>query len=135
MIRRSVVTCFLRNGGLILVLKRSSLVLTHRGKWAGVSGGIEAATPTAQAYREIREETGLNDREIELRLVGEPLLINDSENDVEWEVHPFLFDMGHASRIRLDWEHTEYIWVAPSEIGSMDTLPGLEKTWKHLTKG
>ena len=40
-------------------LKRTELVSTYRGKWAEVSGGIEAAMPIDQAYREAREETGL----------------------------------------------------------------------------
>ena len=50
---RSVVTCFLLRRGRILVLRRSQRVGTHRGKWAGVSGTIEAATPYERALVEL----------------------------------------------------------------------------------
>ena len=62
--QREIVTCFLRHEGLVLLLKRSGRVRTHRTKWAGVSGSIEAATPLEQAIREIREETGVGESHV-----------------------------------------------------------------------
>jgi 8-oxo-dGTP pyrophosphatase MutT (NUDIX family) len=131
---RKVVTCFLRHDGRILVLRRSAKVRTYPGKWAGVSGGIEAATPLAQAYQEVAEEAGLGQDEVELAGQGAPLDVEDLEAGVSWRVHPFLFDVRDPSRVRLDWEHAESRWVHPEEIGTLDTVPKLKETWKHLWK-
>jgi len=38
---RNVVTCFLKSGSEILILRRSEQVGTYQGKWAGVSGYID----------------------------------------------------------------------------------------------
>ena len=54
-------TCVLQHEDRVLLLPRSQEVRTHQGKWAGVSGSIEAASPLDQAVQEIREETGLED--------------------------------------------------------------------------
>ncbi len=127
---RNVVTCFLRHESKVLLLKRSRDVRTHRGKWAGVSGTIESATPVDQALTEIREETGLERDDV--RLIGQaaPLDVPDPENDVIWLVHAFLFEIENPTKVRLDWEHTECRWVDPADIGRFDTVPLLKETWE-----
>ncbi len=133
--QREVVTCFLRHGGRILVLRRSQRVGTHRDKWAGVSGSVEAgAAPLEQAYRELREETGLTEADVQLLRQGAPLEIPDPEYDTLWRVHPFLFEVHDPLLIRLDWEHVEGRWVEPSELSGMVTVPRLKETWDQLWK-
>ena len=131
---REVVTCFLQHGGRILLLHRSHAVRTHQGKWAGVSGGIEATTPLAQALQEIQEETGLGEADVELSRHGEPLDVEDDQHNMRWRVHPFLFAVPDPSLIRLDWEHTESRWIAPDDLEDFDTVPMLRETWEHLWK-
>ena len=64
---QAVVTCFLIYNDRILILKRSDKVRTHRNKWAGVSGYIESGeTAEETAMKEIREETGLQEKNIKL---------------------------------------------------------------------
>jgi 8-oxo-dGTP diphosphatase len=47
---KKVVTCFLESNGAILILRRSELVGSYQGRWAGVSGYIEQEnTPDEQA--------------------------------------------------------------------------------------
>ena len=55
---KQVVTCFLRNRGDVLLLRRSQRVGSYQGKWGAVSGYVEG-TPEETAWREIEEETGL----------------------------------------------------------------------------
>jgi hypothetical protein len=53
-----VVTCFLERDSdkKIALLRRSQMVGTYKGRWAGVSGYIEKEnTPLKQAFEEIRE--------------------------------------------------------------------------------
>lgn len=125
-------TCFLQHEGRVLVLKRSDAVRTHRGKWAGISGGVDADTPLKQAFQEILEETRMGADELRLIRQGKSLDVEDIENDVMWRVHPFLFSISNPSLVRLDWEHTESKWVDPSELDSLDTVPRLKETWERL---
>ena len=121
---RHVVTCFLMYNNQILILKRSDKVRTHKLKWAGVSGYIEPGeTDVMTAYKEIREETGLQEDDVELVRKGEPIHVQDGPN--VWVVHPFLFN-SKTDKIAIDWEHTEYRWIAPEELKSFDFVVFLD---------
>jgi translation initiation factor 2B subunit (eIF-2B alpha/beta/delta family)/8-oxo-dGTP pyrophosphatase MutT (NUDIX family) len=99
--RRQVVTAFvLDQERRILVVRRSDRVRDYKGKWGGVSGGVEAgdASLAARASQEIAEEAGLPG----LRAVryGRPLAVDDDNGEEEggggrrrrrFLVHPFLF--------------------------------------------
>ncbi len=134
-----VVTCFLlrrgEGGDELLLLRRSERVGTYRGRWAGVSGYLEARTPLEQAYREIEEETGLGRGDLRLLAQGEPLVVPDESIDTRWTVHPFLFEVLRPDRIRLDWEHTESRWVKPEEVPTLETVPGLAKALARVYGG
>ena len=131
-----VVTCFLLRRGEdgpstrsgqaeVLLLRRSDRVSTYRGRWAGVSGYLEAPTPLEQAYREMEEEVGLGRGDVRLLAEGETLIVPDEGIDTRWTVHPFLFEALRPERLRLDWEHTESRWLKPEEMARLETVPGL----------
>lgn len=123
-----VVTCFLRRGTRVLLLKRSQDVRTNKGRWAGVSGYVEPGEePLETAYKELEEEISARPRQVRLLNEGRVQLFSDEEHDTDWAVHPFLFeDLG--VEVRLDWEHTEYAWIAPEELSGFQTVGGLERT-------
>jgi 8-oxo-dGTP pyrophosphatase MutT (NUDIX family) len=123
--RRAVVTAFLRYAGKVLVLRRSARVGSYQGCWAGVSGFLEDATALAQARREIREETGLEETQARLVCVAPPLEVADPELGTLWVVHACLFEIDAPEAIRLDWEHVEQRWVAPAELTGLPTVPAL----------
>jgi len=78
-----VVTCFLEHGGKIPLLRRSQRVGTYRGRWAGVSGYVEEGnTPYVQALKEMREETGLSEQDVQLVKEGKPLEVIDAEMEM-----------------------------------------------------
>jgi 8-oxo-dGTP diphosphatase len=140
-----VVTCFLLRRGEdtdeVLLLRRSGRVGTYRGRWAGVSGYLEAPSALEQAYREIEDEVGLGPGDVRLVAEGEPLIVPDESIDTRWTVHPFLFEMvteggepgegagdlkvAPTGLLRLDWEHTESRWVRPQDVAGLETVPGL----------
>ena len=123
-----VVTCFLRRGNLVLLLKRSLSVKTNKGKWAGVSGYVEVGeTPLETAYKELEEEVAARPGLVRLVREAEPLTFLDTEHDTTWVVHPFLFD-DLGVEVVLDWEHTEFRWIEPEELGSFDTVVSLRRT-------
>lgn len=123
--RREVVTAFLRREGKVLLLRRSHRVGSYQGLWAGVSGYLEDPTPLAQALREIREETGLEKKQMKLVKAGQPLEVPAPEMGVCWVVHPFLFDIEGDASIRLDWENMELRWVEPGKLKEYSTVPAL----------
>lgn len=124
-----VVTCFLRNRGEVLLLRRSEDVGSYRGLWGAVAGHAEA-DPDAAARREIDEETGLADA-VTLVRRGAPFTVDDADLGRRWIVHPYLFDCSRREP-RLDWETTEAAWVAPPEILRRDTVPELWTSYAHV---
>jgi len=133
LVERYVVTSFLEHAGQILLLRRSARVGSYQGRWAGVSGSIEAGrTPLEQAIVEIEEETGLLPEDVRVLASGEPLEVVDRQLGRRWIVHPFRFEVIRPEKLRLDWEHTEARWVAPVEIDSYPTVPGLAEAWRRV---
>src|SRR5439155_1295264 len=106
---RPVVSVVLRNGGRILLVRRSPSVGTFRGRWSVISGSIEGREdPKSRAIREVREETGL--RGIRFRANAAPIHARDGAT--MFVVHPFLFD-APSRRVRLAWENVEHRWIRP----------------------
>lgn len=129
--RKHVVTCFLEHNRKILIMKRSQLVRTYRGKWGAVAGYVEPGeTPEQTAFKEIREETGLSNVELVKR--GEPYEFHDRTVGVIWIIHPFRFRTP-TPHIRLDWEHEEARWVLPEELPTYDTVPHLIESWQRVS--
>lgn len=128
-----VVTCFIEHENHILLLKRSEQVGSYMQRWAGVSGYIEAAnTPLEQAMTEIREELGLDDRDVAIIKEGKPLEVIDEQLAKKWIVHPFRFRVDKIEKISLDWEHSEFQWIKPQEISQYPTVPNLQETWNRV---
>ena len=125
-----VVTCFLRHRGEVLLLRRSEEVGTYQGQWGGVSGYVETEDPEQDAWREIAEETGL-DEAVTLVRVGEPFSFEDVDAGKHWVVHPFLFDC-EGRDVRIDWESTQAEWVPPPEILRRETVPRLWTSYDHV---
>ena len=123
-----VVTSILRHGERILLLRRSEKVGTNQGKWAGVSGYVEPGeTPEQTAPREIREELSID----KFILAGRAAPITIRETGHIWTIHPFLYETD-SEEVTLDWEHTEYQWLLPSQIGEYDTVPGFDRLLADL---
>jgi len=132
---KQVVTCFLASENEILLLQRSEQVGSYQGRWAGVSGYIEAKTTAdEQALTEINEETGLFGEELKLIDRGEPLSIRDEKLGVKWVVHPYLFHIKDRGKIKIDWEHKETKWINPKDIGNYETVPMLKETLDRVYK-
>jgi 8-oxo-dGTP diphosphatase len=127
--RNNVVTAFIEYGGEVLLLRRSQRVKTMKGKWAGVSGYIEAyEKPLVRALKEIEEETGLTQKNVQILREGRLLEVADDTwpDTILWVVHPF-YVRTNSNAVTLDWEHDQYKWVNPNEIGNLETVPRLKE--------
>jgi ribose 1,5-bisphosphate isomerase len=148
---RHVVTCFLLNpaDGTVLLGRRSKRVATYAGYWAAISGGMDAAADSAtaaadgatatpalrQAYREVEEETGLQPSCLQLVCEGWPVRFPDWRLGIVWVVHPFLFRCDAPDRVRPDWEHVRFEWMAPSRMRRLRTVPKLQEAYESVAAG
>lgn len=123
---RAVVTCFLRHGPEVLLLRRSDAVGSYAGKWGAVSGYAEG-TPDEAARWEIHEEVGLLDAADFVRS-GDPIDVEDESRDVRWVVHPYLFDCT-STDVEPNEEVAEHEWVQPPAILDRETVPMLWETY------
>ena len=125
----NIVTSFIKNGDTVLILKRSDKVKSMKCLWAGVSGMIEKndVTPLDRAKIEIFEETGIDEKEIELLRSIEQIKIESAQyKNHEWNIFPFLFKANNPE-IKLNWENSDFNWIEPNEIKNYKTVPELEK--------
>ena len=162
--KRAVVTSFIAQRSdneitKILLFKRSTEVRTYkkvpnkqkfvqslicypcdREHWASCSGSIDPAdhNPLDRAWIELREETQLTTEELSLLCSGEPQTLTDVGLDTQWTVYPFLFEMKSPefeSRVKFDWEPTEFNWIQPGKLGDYLTVPSLNETLQCVMVG
>jgi len=132
----SVATSLLiNNDGKILILKRSNKVKTYKGLWGGVAGYVEEnEEPYETAIKEIKEEAGLKKEDISLIKQLDPIVFTDfyEQKRYDWKIFVFLFRIRKKSKIKIDWEHSEYRWILPSEIAKYETVPHLKDVVSKL---
>ena len=124
-----VVTCLLMKDSKLLILKRSDRVSTYKGLWGGVAGYVEEhEEPYETALKEIKEEVGIDKKDVSLVRKCDPFTFTDYNEGkkYEWTIYPFLFKIEKKNKIKIDWEHSKYKWISPLEIGRYDTVPHLK---------
>jgi len=128
-----IVTSFIKNNNKILILKRSEKVRTMKGLWSGVSGIIENnEKPRDRAVIEIFEEVGIEKGKISLIKTIEKIKISSPQyENHEWEVFSFLFKT-NETKIKLNWENSEFKWIELDELKNYETVPSLEKILLNL---
>ena len=116
--------------GKILMLHRHATARSYPGRWSLVSGKREDGEQMVDtARREIFEETQIK--------VSEPISslppVYVRENNIIWEVYPFLFDAGEQRPI-LNGENTEYRLVTPDEMKGLDLVDLTIEMVSNLTR-
>jgi 8-oxo-dGTP pyrophosphatase MutT (NUDIX family) len=108
----------------ILLLKRSESDDWMAGKFALVGGRCEEhEIPEETMIREIKEETNLS--------VKKPKLVYSTIEGNTF-VYVFIAKTNNSDRIKINDEHTGYVWVNSSEISTHDTVPNIMDMIKRV---
>jgi len=135
--RTPVVTCFLRNGTDVLLVRRSDPVGAGGARWGGIVGRVDSAAeecgdpnraPEDAARAAIDAATGLRDACTLVRS-GEPVPVRESDRALL--VRPVLFDCG-VRTAETDAETVERAWLPPTEILDRETVPDLWTSYERV---
>ncbi len=128
-----VVVCFLWYDDKILLLKRSEHVAHYKGKWNAISGHLdELESVEEKALQEIEEEVGITKAEVASVKKGKIYRMEDKTIGKTWIIHPLMIRLKTKPLIRLDKEHTEYLWIDQKDLTKYDRLPELEHVLKRV---
>lgn len=123
-----VVNCIVWYDDRVLLLQRGDRVSEGKNTWSGVDGYIDRAIPLEEiVLTELREELGIADTDVERIAVAESYDSDDPDAGVKWVVFPVLVQLAILPKIKLDWEHTRYQWIKPSEIYNFNILHGQDR--------
>lgn len=120
----------------VLLLKRSDEVRVYRGQWYAVGGFYDELVPLrVKILEEVQEELAISPDRIVGLTAGTPVTVPDPAVNRVWTIHPVRVDIDRPEPITIDWEHTEYRWVAPGEIGRYGLAPQLSRLIATLVPG
>ena len=124
----AVVTAYIFNERKLLILKRSEKVGHYKLMWDTVSGYLdEVRDPISKALEEVNEELGIESSSIEKASKGKEFSLSDEKEGVKWVIAPILVVLSKKpTKIKLNFENTEYKWIDPKSLPDYNTVPGLE---------
>ncbi|KAL4946407.1 hypothetical protein BDV06DRAFT_182505 [Aspergillus oleicola] len=131
--RRSIVSSFIfhfpknaPDNPRVALFKRNEKVNTYKHRIAPISGTISHSdsSPLSAAWRELSEETGLNERTATFWRTGKPFSFVDKSAKREWTIYPFAFVLKDTetvtgsknSVIKINWEHESWEWYDPASV-------------------
>ncbi|KAJ5384105.1 hypothetical protein N7517_002016, partial [Penicillium concentricum] len=143
--QRSVVSSFICSDigeTKVALFRRSEKVRTYQHHLAPISGSIESReTPVAAAWRELKEETTLTPRDLDLWRQGKPYTFRDPSVGRQWTIFPFLFrlkDYNEGGRgekgIQIDWEHESWQWFSPDTVKDDEKFGGVPRLKESLRR-
>ncbi len=102
----------------VLILKRPSTDDWAPNKWALPGGKLEPnESPLSAAIRETKEETDLDVRKLKI--------INLALDN---PIAPY-YTRHYTGNVQIDFEHTDWAWVARADIETYDLAPGVLKLY------
>jgi 8-oxo-dGTP diphosphatase len=102
----------------VLLLKRPAWIGWGPNKWAYPGGKLEKGeSPEEAATRETFEETQL---------------VVSSLKPLPIEIEPhltFYYTRNYKGKVEIDWEHVDWAWVPPAELGDYDLAPDVSRLY------
>jgi 8-oxo-dGTP pyrophosphatase MutT (NUDIX family) len=127
-----VITCIVKVNDKFLLLKRSDKVENYKGKWNVISGYLDDfKSLNEKALEELEQETGISREQVSYIEAMRPYRWLDDKIKKTWLVYPVIIELKKQQHVTLDWEHTDFCWVAPNDIFKFDLLPDLLSAFKR----
>ena len=103
----------------------------YKNKWNAIAGYLdEVRLIKDKILEELREEIGVDEKNIKFIEVKDPYKSIDNKINKTWIIHPVLVELNKKPEIKLDWEHTEFKWINPEDLKGYDFVKDLDKTLK-----
>jgi len=119
-----VINCLVTHKGKILIVKRSHDSEYYPDLWAGISGFLDdAKTIEEKVEEELSEELGVPPTQIVKIKTGPVFEHNGHDYKKVWIAHPVWVEIS-TDKLTLDWEASEYKWIAPKEVKNYTFGPG-----------
>ena len=134
LVKKDGMTAIIIHNGKILLLKRRNVpIITNPGIWSFLSGARDGRERYIEtAYREIKEESGIDRRSLAL-LFKERMLITDRKRGIMWPNWVFIF-RSDTGKVRLDYENSRYRWTTVSQIEKEINYTNIFINHKELVK-
>lgn len=114
--KEGVVAIIIFKGRILLLKRRNLPFLDNPGIWSFVFGGIKKRERYLDtAYREIREETGIDKRDLHLVLNCGAVVVFEGKKRIKWQNRLYVF-RSRTGRVRLDIENAGFRWARATEI-------------------
>ncbi len=127
-----VVSCVVKHGDKILIVKRSRDIKYYPNLWNGIGGFIDDEKSLEEKImEELDEEAGIKENDIISIKHGQIFDMDDPSIGKTWIIHPALVEVS-TDKITLDWEAEEYKWIDPSELGNMEIAAGFIKVAQNF---
>ncbi|PWY61905.1 translation initiation factor eIF-2B subunit family protein [Aspergillus eucalypticola CBS 122712] len=129
---------------VVALFKRSDKVRTYSHHLAPISGSISRSDnfPIEAAWRELAEETSLDQSSLIHWRTGKSFTFEDRSVNREWTVHPFAFKLKDPSEggkgesaIKIDWEHEGWEWYDPQSVldrEDLEIVPRLKDSLRRV---
>jgi len=133
LVTRNMAGAILQNGGDFLLMKRSENRAFLPGYWGGVGGNIEPDeinAPRATCLREILEETGLCERDIE-NLQLKYIVLRRSKDEIR--IQYFYFGVSNKRAVA-DTNEGSLHWVNKNELLNRKMTFTTKETLTHYLK-
>jgi isopentenyldiphosphate isomerase len=132
--RAPVINCVVKYNDKILIVQRNPSMKFYPGYWNGISGFIDDTRSVKEkAKDELKEEIGLEEKDIINITEGEVFEQEEPKYDKIWIVHPVLVEV-KTDKIKLDWEAQDFRWIDPKEVDNYKLVPGFDKVLRTLLK-
>jgi 8-oxo-dGTP diphosphatase len=123
----------INHNGKILLLRESTEYKdgTNAGRYEFPGGRLDLGESVRECLaRELNEEIGLE------ATIGEPFFVNEWYPKVRgenWQIVGIFYNCTLKSgQIKLSEEHSEYIWIDPSEYKKYDVMDSLLPVFEHM---
>lgn len=130
--RAPVINCVVKYRDKILIVKRNQKMKFYPNLWNGISGFLDdGKTIEQKAREEIKEELGLEEKNILKIKQGKTFEIDEPRYSKTWIVHPILAEVD-TDEIRLDWEARDYKWLKVNETKNLPFVLGFDDVLEIL---